>query len=314
MNHFFRVILIITISSFCALTSKSQSAYQQLPANSNSHFGIQFMRPLYKGLESQKLYSGVYELFYSQAVSSNWRLNFSMPISKFSATYSISTFNFKPIQPTYVDSYMYNYVFNDAGDPVFINTIESSAQGVGNLSLGASYIKESSNRYNKYLFELSIPTATRGNIAVINHMYFTDIINFHKYSNNVTTLSSKYLFGNKVDKGWNYFTSIGMQFCFTGKAADINDDLYLNYGIGGGYKTKSIAAAIEVIGIGNLTGDSSDFDNIPDRTLNMASFGIHWVKGRFKPSLFYSHYLKDALNDRTSGTLGFKVAYNLAKK
>lgn len=85
-------------------------------------------------------------------------------------------------------------------------------------------------------------------------------------------------------------------------------ELFLHYGLKGGYKFNNVWLWSEFNGIMIVTESGAD---IKDRTINQLVLGGQYDLGKFKPAVFYSIPLKEYMREYLSGVIGFKLEFGI---
>lgn len=141
-----KTFVIIAITSLLSINTGLSQSTQILYANDSlPRFELRYLHAYIDDFDKQSALSGSYELAFSYPLSDNWNLNFSVP-------YAVAKYEF-----TYED-----YGYGGYGSPHIEVTSEVNDKAWGNVMLGASYHKNSSNkRFIQYQGSICIPTATK---------------------------------------------------------------------------------------------------------------------------------------------------------
>ncbi len=286
MRNLIKTALATALLIVCTNTVDAQSTQLFAPADSIIRIELRYLHPFYKQVENQGLLSGIYDFSFSHPLKNNWNLNFSLPL--LFAKYDREE----------------DYYFDTSS-----STLNTNA--VGNIMIGVNKNNQlKNNRLISLYLQLYLPTSPKDYDEASEYALYANLYDAQKYLGNVTTFLTKIAYQTRPQTGWFYSIQGGFQYHYNFDFAD-NRDLYLNYGLTGGYIANNITFSSEYMGIINLT--NSIFPDFRDRMFDSFAFGIHYNTGNFNPSLFYSFYTREDIRDFMSGTLGIKLAYRFAK-
>jgi len=315
MKFFFNLLLSTIVFVLIACNVHAQSTQFFTPNDSVPRIELRYQHPFYKSdntdmvkstVDKNPLYSAVYELAFSFPLSKSWQMHTSLP-------FCITDYQMT-IKGIGQDGYG-GYYNPSQGllDPLLSKdyVISESSKAWGNLMIGFSYSKALNKKhYLKWHSNVFLPTASRRKSGSVWHMMCSNATEIYRYANNATTLYTQIQYGSDKATGFNYFISGGFHGTTTGTQAIIEESFNLNYSLGGRFSTESITASCELMGLNNL---KDGYDNFHGKSLNSLNVGMHYTKGAFIPSFFYSMYLKDEMRDVVSGVLGIKLAYRITK-
>ncbi len=293
------LVLISTVHS-------SQGQFRSVLAQPDSlpRFEFRFLRASFEDVDKEGIFSGVYDLAFMYPISQNWGLEVSIPVAFLK--YEV------PARDAYYPYGGYAYggysgygAYYDAP-----KATEKNDNGIGNLMLGIRFQKWlTTTRCFQWRGQLYLPTTSKEKFDLGQFMMLTDLSDLPKYAQDVTTASFLFGYYNNPQRGVFYYADGGPQFMFS-HDSDRDSEIYLRYAFGGGYNSGTVGVSGELLGLAIV---SEEVDEFNDRFYSSLNLGVHYTKGLIKPSLFYSIYLKDEMNDIVSGVLGIKVSVSIKK-
>ena len=181
-------------------------------------------------------------------------------------------------------------------------------QGFGNLFAGAqTQSSDTTGLRASATFGVALPTASEDESSNALLALFTNYHYTHLYIPNRVTIIANGTWYNRPLKGGFYGFEFGARIWIPTKSDD-DVEMILNYGGNGGVALDPVAISLELVGQFLL---SSEADSFSDKFFHTLSFGLEWTRGPFKPSLFYSLYLEEALTNYVNGVLGIRLRYDL---
>lgn len=245
--------------------------FQTMP-NNKSQVGLKFMRPNFEGDDDLSLLSGAYDLCFNVPVNPGINLVGSLPFTTFSA--------------------------KDA----------DSESGIGNIYVGfqTRQLLESGNR-TSLAGGIFVPTATDEFSPMVVGIY-SNYYEFQKYVPDMLTVYGNFSYQKHQYRGAIFGVEIGPNLFIPTKKDGGDVELFVHYGISGGFNLTNITFSAELAGLAFI---SEDIENFEDRFIHSLAFGAQWTGGNVKPGIFYEIYLKEDLRDFVDGVLGIKVDVSL---
>ena len=266
-GNLFLLIMFIAIDVLSAQTLD----FQTIP-NNKKQFGFSFKKAFYSTNRNTTTLSGVYELSANIPLSS--KLNIIGNIPYINTSYDID-YGFG--QYSYSESFLGN---------IFIG-LQTKPQ-----------IME--NRISSFTFGLLLPT-TSERAALSGAL--SDYYYYPTYFQSRIGLYFNYAYHYINTEGLNYGLELGPNLLV---ATEINSatELFVHYGITGGYQINKLLLNVEVIGFASITSDVKNFD---DRFINMFNIGAHWMGKTLTPIIFYKVYLRNEIRHNIDGVLSLGV-------
>ncbi|MBI9063138.1 MAG: hypothetical protein JEZ14_14240 [Marinilabiliaceae bacterium] len=290
------LLTVVLISTFHLSSGQFRSVLAR--PDSLARFEFRFLRASFEDVEKVGILSGIYDLAFSYPINKNWGLEVSIPLAFMK--YEIENYEYYGYNGGYGG---YNYYLE--GD----NTIEKNDNGIGNVMMGVRFQKWfTESRCFQWRGQLYLPTTTKEEFDLGQFMLLSDFNDFPKYAQDVTTAAFLFGYYNNPHRGGFYYVDGGPQFMVS-HDSDVDSEVFVRYAFGGGYNSGTLAVSGELIGQAIVSEDMDEFNN---RFCSSLNFGVHYTKSFIKPSLFYSVYLKDDINEVVSGVLGVKVAISIA--
>jgi len=256
----------------------SQTINLQTVPDSTKQFGISFDKIFFlNNYSKMSLFSGVYQIYFNIPISSKWNLISSIPY--INASYEI-------------DNYWGKYTY--------------SKKAFGNIFIGIQTKKKIiNNSVSFFSAGVFLPTAEE-NIAL--NGIFSNYYDIQKFIPNSLGLYLNYANHRIIAENFNVAFEVGPNFIIPIGDNNSNGEVFLHYGINGGYKINKLFFNVELIGMFILTRDT---DDIKDRFVNMLNFGTQWKGSVISPKIFYKIYLNDEISRLVDGVLGFGVTVTI---
>lgn len=132
-----------------------------------------------------------------------------------------------------------------------------------------------------------------------------DFYDLQKYSLKTWSIYTTIAYNYHPEKGVLFSSEISPRVMFP-KHLDMAY-VYINYGASLGYRFNDWVIKGELVGNAYLNGDYE----LNERLDTMASFGIHWMRGKINPGVYYGIYLDKEYRDFAHGVIGIKVDISL---
>lgn len=257
------------------LIVSAQSFILQDPPTEKPKFTFRYFRPHFKESESSLSFlSGVYDFTVSIPLSAKVNIIGSVPFSA-----------------------------------VGWKDFDESESSFGNISAGIQYrFNSTDEKATAVTFGVFAPTASEEKESLFMMGFLTNYYEIPKYFPNVLTIYgnlSHHVF--KAD-GLLLNLELGPYFMIPTEGGD--PELFIHYGLSGGYRVNPISFNVELAGIGILSEESEDFG---DRFEHMLAFGAQWNRGWIRPGIYYQLYLKKEMREYINGVLGIKLEIDLKK-
>ena len=266
-NILFFLVMFVTIDIISAQTLD----FQTIP-NTKKQFGFSFNKIFYSTHRDMSTLSGVYQLYANIPISS--KLNIIANFPYINTSYSV-IYGFR------------NYSYSESG--------------FGNIFIGLQTKSPTiENRRSTFTFGLFIPTASEGasfDGALADYYYFS------KYFPNSIGFHFNYAYHYLNTEGLNYGLELGPNLLIASER-NSETELFMHYGISGGYQIDQLLLNIEVIGIAIIT---ENIENFGDRFVNMLNIGAQWRGAVFTPKIFYKIYLRNEIRHNVDGVLSIGV-------
>lgn len=193
-----------------------------------------------------------------------------------------------------------NWQINAEVPLVVSKTGDYNETGLGNLYVEIQKALNST-RSTWLAFGIFIPTVGSDNYLRQSMGAVADPYRFVQYMQGVSISST---FGyNLTDKPGPIFGADLGPDLFIPTYQDGDVELLLHYGVKGGYQFNAVAAWAELNGIMIVTEEG----DLADRWINQVNFGAQYVKGTFRPGVFYGIYLDKDFREGISGLLGVNL-------
>jgi len=182
-----------------------------------------------------------------------------------------------------------------------------SESSVGNLFVGLQHRSDSTGK-SSLTFGVFLPTAgdDAGSGALAN---FYEI---QKYGADLLTLYFNYGYRSipvGAEGGFFGFEIGPNLFIPTSEGGDT--ELFLHYGLSGGYQLRQLAFLTEFTGLFVVTEEA---DSFTDRFFPAINLGAQWTHGMVNPGIFYNLYLDEDLQDAVNGVLGIRINIKLNRE
>jgi hypothetical protein len=187
---------------------------------------------------------------------------------------------------------------------------DESENSFGNISVGLQYrLKSKQGEVTGITGGVIIPTASSDKEGSLLIGMFTNMLEFPKFSPRVLTIYGNFAHHFIKPTGWIFDVEIGPRILIPTEDDEFNDtQVFINYGLAGGYRLKKIDLKAELAGMVIVTGHAVD---IGDRFYHIAALGAQWNQGRIRPGVYYALYLKKEMSDFISGVIGIKLEIDL---
>ena len=250
----------------------SQNFLFQTPPQTYPQLSLRFQRPNFEGVDGLSAFSGAYDLMVNTPIGEKISLLVELPFSSFSVN------GFSEIS-------------------------------VGNLFVGLQ------SRPGQYQFQASKSNITYGvflPIAGEDASFIGSVANFYefqKYFADILTLYFNYSYQSipMGSEGAFFGLEIGPNL-FIPTSGDEDVELFLHYGLSGGYQLRQLAFLAEFTGLFIVTGD---LDSFTDRFFSAINLGAQWTHGMVNPGIFYNLYIDEDLQDEVNGVLGIRINIKL---
>ncbi|HLF34782.1 MAG TPA: hypothetical protein VI583_11110 [Cyclobacteriaceae bacterium] len=247
----------------------AQHIYFNPVSTNRTHLGLRYLRPVGNGIELRGL-SGTYELSLLQSFS-RAGLIISMPYMRYSNK---------------------NEYFSD------------SEGSLGNLFVGLQI--PSRDKKINFTFGMALPTASTEKWSAQWVGWSSDFMNLYKYSPETLTLYFNLRYNSDLAKPLFFSVETGPNLLFnTGDSAS-ESEVYVHYGLQGGYNMSKARFLVELYGFMITTESELDFG---ERTYHQISLGAEIPLGKVEPGIFYNFYLDEGLSE--INVLGLKLDFNL---
>ncbi len=247
----------------------AQHLYFNSVSSNRTHLGLRYLRPVGKYME----YRGI---------SGTWELNFLQSFSRVGLVVSMPYMRY---------SYKSEYY-------------EASEGGIGNLFVGIQI--PSKNKRTNFIFGMALPTASSEKWGAVNMGWTSDFMNIYKYFPETLTMYSNISYHSDWAKKWIFSIEAGPHILFFTGDSDGESEIFMHYGIQGGYNLGKIRLLSEFYGLILATVDGFGLQDI---TNHQISLGAEFPLGSFEPGIFYNDYLDKEL--KGIGVLGLKLDYSL---
>jgi len=280
MKMFRMKVVIIGILIFLfSLAASAQSIILQDPPAPKPKLTFKYFQPHFKEAESPFTFlSGLYDLSLSIPVNAKLNVVGSVPFT---------TFAWK------------NSYYDDEGESAF-----------GNISLGLQYLlKRTAEQATAVHFGVYIPTAPEKDENPLILGLLTNYYELPKFFPNVLTIYGGLSHHVFKANGWLLNVELGPYFMIPTKGGG-DPELFIHYGLSGGYRVNPVDFNVEFSGIVILTEEADEF---ADRFVHMLGFGVQWNRGWIRPGIFYQIYLNKSYRETISGVIGIKLEIDLKK-
>ena len=269
------MILFVSVSMLSAQTLNLQN----IP-NDKMQFGI---------IYDKAFYSTDYTDYKMSTLSGVYQLNANIPIT--------SKLNIIGNIPYVITNFEINFVgFGQS----------FSENGIGNIFIGLqTNSKLVNNKKSIFTFGLYLPTCSE-NGAVWGLL--ADDYHFPKYLPNSFSIYFNYAYHKINTQGFNYGLELGPDLLIPTKSNYNKTELYIHYGVIGGYQINKLLFSLEFLGFGIIT---EHVDNFGDRFINMVNIGAQWKGTTITPKIFYKIYLRDEIRHTVDGELGLGATVSI---
>jgi hypothetical protein len=267
-----KMLAITIIFIFIAGMAFSQTfLFHSLPQNTPT-FSLRYLRPDFDRDTELTLLSGVYDLTFNVPVSPTSNVVGSIPFSSFGVKNS------------------------------------DTERNVGNLYLGYQ-AKLSNTDYKQSVMSLGVflPTAPTENTSANFMGLFSNYYQIEKYVPEMLTLYGNYTYRRANADGALFGLEIGPNIFIPTGADDANEsELFLHYGVTGGFQLSQLTIYTELTGIGLLTENDLDAE---DRFSHFLALGAHWNGKSMHPGIYYEFYLDEEMKEywHINGVFGLKL-------
>lgn len=270
-NQVGKFTFLFVLMCFLVSTVISQTFLFQTLPEEKTQVGLRYLRPNFDGDFDMTLLSGIYDLSVNIPVSPTINIVGSVPFS----TYAVEG--------------------------------EDSENGIGNIYIGLqSRLKSSAQTRSNFAAGLFIPTTDKEKVGLNLLNAFSHAYEVQKYAPEVLTIYANYSLQSTQSSGFIYGLEVGPNVYVPTEGEDSETELFMHYGLKGGFAVSDVAFCAELAGIAIVTEDIEDFG---DRFMHTLSFGAQWMGNVVHPGIFYSIYLEDDLNDYLDGVLGIKIDF-----
>ncbi len=269
------MILFVSVSMLSAQTLDLQN----IP-NDKMQFGISY---------DKAFYSNEYSDYNMSALSGVYQINANIPIS--------SKFNIIGDIPYVITNYEINFVgFSQS----------FSENGIGNIFIGLqTNSKLVNNKKSIFTLGLYLPTCSKNGAlwGLLADDYY-----FPKYYPNLFSMYFNYAYHKINTQGFNYGFELGPDLSIPTKSNYNKTELYIHYGVIGGYQINKLLFNLEFLGYGIIT---EHVNNFGDRFINMVNIGAQWKGTTITPKIFYKIYLRNDIRHTVDGVLGLGATVSI---
>lgn len=261
------------------LVISAQLFILQDPPSSKPKLTFKYFRPHFKEAEGSLTFlSGLYELHLSIPVNAKLNVVGSVPFMEYG----------------WKSSY-----YDDEGESAF-----------GDIFIGLQYLlKKTDRQATAVCFGVYVPTAPEEKEGPVILGLATNYYKLPQYFPNVLTIYGDISHHIFTANGLLLNVELGPYFMIPTKGGG-DSELFIHYGLSGGYRVNPVDFNVEIAGVGILTEEADAFG---DRFMNMLGFGVQWNRGWIRPGIFYQIYLKKSMSDSISGVIGIKLEIDLKK-
>lgn len=254
------------------LLVSAQGYQMEGPQGDGLQLGFRFFHPDFKENDRLSFFSGLYQF------------SISVPVSK-----KLDVVGRLPLGAV-------------GGDDI------ESETGFGNFYTGLRY-KFINTEKKKASLSIGVywPTASKEKMSAAIIGMFSDYSRYFQFFPETVILSLNYTYYYYMPSGWFFGTEVGPDVMLPKKEYGREEvELFVHYGLTGGYRFKSVELKAEFVGIGIVT---EDVEEPADRFNNELILGAKYIGGRVQPGLFYKFYLNSNTREFVSGAFGFSIDY-----
>jgi hypothetical protein len=248
------------------------------PQPEKTELGIRFLHPDFEYAEGLSLLSGLYQFTVNIAVSPKVNLVGSVPMGTL------------------------------GGDDMEAQT------GIGNIYAGIQYkLKETDRNSASLSLGVYLPTANKDKPMSSFMGMCANYSRCFQFMPEVVTVSMNltYYHNYQVDEeGWFWGSELGPHLLIPKEEDYYNDEmeLFVHYGLTGGYRFKLVEIKAEYTGIGIIT---EKVDDLGDRFYSEIILGAKWNRGHVRPGVFYKINLNQDIRDVVRGAFGISFDFML---
>lgn len=270
-------LVLINILLLSGFLSAQTFNLQNVPRE-NAEISLKFHKPFYSDESlSMSTFTGAYDL------------DFNIPLSR--------KFNLMASIPYIVTSYQIE-------DLSGLSDYEYNKSGIGNIYIGLQTRPEIPEDIRSTVsFGIFLPTADK---EAASAGYLANYYNLQKYYPNSMGIYFNYAYHKLPKRGFHFGGEAGPNLVIPTKK-ELNTELFLHYGLNGGYKIDNFFFNVELMGIYIATGEAAEFG---DRFVHLIDFGMQLSGDVISPKVFYEIYLKDGINDYIDGILGIGLTFS----
>ena len=266
------VFIAAVLVAAAAMTAFSFSAagaqtflFEDIPDDEPS-IGVTWQRPDIDGDSGLSIMSGVYDFSVNLPINARWSVYGSLPW-------------------------------------VRIADDDESEDYVGNVLAGLKYLKRTGRKTHVFSAGAYFPTAEEDLGFAIFGMV-TNGEDLFKYAPNNLTITGNYSYFHAAESGARLGLEIGPDIVIPTGDNEGNTELMAHYGVTAGFQSERLLAAVEVMGVVQLSSEDAEFN---DRFLHSVNIGACYLSRHIRPGVFYKIYLKDEWRDLVDGVLGVKI-------
>jgi len=262
---------IILIAVIIVLVTSQISKGQQFnmspgPVDEKLSIGLKVNKPFFKKSEygdNPSGTSGVYKLYGYFPLKKNWQINAEVPL-------------------------------------VVAKMGETNETGLGNLYVELQKALNA-NKTTYMAFGLYIPTMSSEKYERMMIGFLSDPFHILQYAEGLT-FNSTIGYNLREKPGVIFGVDIGPDlFIPTSESGDV--ELFLHYGIKGGYRFNAVSTWAEISGMMVTTEEGS----LDEKWNNQLFLGAQYNRSTFRPGIFYGIYLDKDLREGISGILGLNL-------
>ena len=182
---------------------------------------------------------------------------------------------------------------------------EQAESGIGNLYIGLEKrMKSTAEKDLSVSLGVFIPTGSKHKPSVVTMGLLTNEYEFFKFSPNTLTIHGNVSYHMITPGGLMLGFELGPEVAIPTASNEGDTELLVHYGFSPSYRLGGLALTAELGGICIIT---EHVDQFSDRFIHQLAFGVQWMRGSFRPVIFYLLYLKEYLSDIVNGVIGIKL-------
>ena len=267
MKNTIKASLVLVLICFLRInTVQAQNFYMEPSVHDKTSVGIRYLRPFFKEGEQLSGLAGTYEFSIRYSLNPRLKIIASIPYSIYSE-----------------------------------KEIETES-GVGNLYLGLQIPQK--NQKTNISVGINFPTASDSKMYPNVIGFFADYYRFNNYIPESFTFYGNFAYRSKNTDGAILALEAGPNVLISTGGNDF--EMYLHYGLQGGYRFKSLSIFAELTGLMVLSEKDIDFS---DRVVHNLSFGAEYSFNKLSLGVFYALYLDDMLDDIRVLGVKFKIYF-----